>query len=131
MVSLDKLQKLGLRIVTALSLDELQSLATKLFAERIAKTPIEQVIEYIASNRSFVEEAWSRLRPEVKKRIKAFIKDLPKPFIEKMVNPKTIVKILEKSGRSDILSLFVNDPRARQWLVNEIKKAKCIVFDEC
>jgi len=116
--------------VLSMSVDELKSLATKLLAQLIAGVPIQQAIQYVAEGRSVVEEQWSRLKPSVRARIREFVKQLPPNVVDEMLSPKTVAEVLVKSGRADLASLFVNDPRARQWLRRELETAKRLVLGE-
>jgi len=114
--------------VLGLSVEELEQLAIKLAARHLAEAPLEQVIQYVAEDRSFVEEAWARLKPAVRKRVREVVKLLPRDRVEKLLSPEVVGRVLARSGRLDIASLFVNDPRARGWLKRELERAKALLL---
>jgi len=126
----DLLQRLGMAFVFGVTAEELKSLATELFAKHLASIPLETAIRYVSENRSAVMEVWQRLKPQVKNGVRKVVKMLPPKVLNEVFSPKTVADVLVRSGRTDLASLFINDPRAKQWLLREIELAKRLVLGE-
>jgi len=101
-----------------------------MLAQQLAGVSLEDAVRYIAEGRSVVMECWSRMKPSARARIREFVRMLPEHVVDEMLSPKTVADVLVKSGRTDLASLLVNDPRARAWLRRELETARRLLLGE-
>jgi len=125
---LDKAKGLLARIGKAFAVDLTPEVARDLIADYLKNATVEDLVAYVESGESVFEKVWNGMREETRKKIVNVLSHFKE--VREKITPKTVLEALVEVERYDLLSVFVNSRKAREWLAREVETAKKHLWPE-
>ena len=125
---MSRIAGLATRLAGSLLLEEIAENLPAIIADLLASVRLEDVIEAVHSDRNIVEEYWEKLDDSKKRLVLEFVSR--NPAVLKYLDPAKIIEELVKADRTDIASLFLNDPVAYKWLKRQIETVRRLILGQ-